>query len=237
MKKIIIAAFAVFCISQTWAEEAKKPRFIAVTGESEIYVAPDEIFITLGVETSDKSLAVAKEQNDARVKQAIFVAKKLNIDPKYIQTDYMNIEPRYREQYERRDFLGYFARKNISITLKDTSKFESLISAVLESGVNYLYGVKFRNSKLNEYKDKARISAVADAKRKAVMLAKELEQTIGNPQSVQEIDSGWRMPMPYVANGRMAAMAMDEGGGGNESSISLGQIIIRSKVAVEFGLK
>jgi len=68
----------------------------------------------------------------------------------------MNIAPRYKDYWRKDEFIGYFVRKNISITLKDVSKFEQLLSNVLQAGVNYVHGIDFRTTELRKHRDEAR---------------------------------------------------------------------------------
>ena len=56
------------------ADDATQPRLITVTGSADVHVPPDEVILTLGVETSDMSLGVAKGQNDDSVKAIIETA-------------------------------------------------------------------------------------------------------------------------------------------------------------------
>lgn len=44
------------------------PRIISVTGKAEIKVPPDEVQLTLGIDSHDKDLVVAKASNDQRVR-------------------------------------------------------------------------------------------------------------------------------------------------------------------------
>lgn len=69
------------------------PPSIDVQGSAEVKVVPDEVFILFGAETSDPDLKVAKSQNDERVKALLALTKELKIDPRYVQTDFINIEP------------------------------------------------------------------------------------------------------------------------------------------------
>lgn len=52
---IICIAVVLYLTGPAWAENPAG-RVITVTGEAEIKVVPDRVFLTLGVETSDKSL-------------------------------------------------------------------------------------------------------------------------------------------------------------------------------------
>lgn len=236
MRRVQPTILALLAAALGWAHAAAaqlgptaEPRLITVTGEADIKVVPDEVVLTLGVETSDKVLAMAKSQNDARIRQLLALTQKAGIDPQHVQTDQMNIEPRYRDGYEQRDFIAYFVRKNIVITLKDLSRYESLISEILESGVDYVHGIQFGTSELRKYRDQARLQAIRAAQDKAVSMASQLEQTVGKPYKIieeQETAGGW-------ATGQR--MMLDAGGGGGPT-IAPGQLIVTGRVTVSFEL-
>jgi uncharacterized protein YggE len=220
-----------------------QPRTISVTGSADVMVVPDEVVLTVGVETSDMVLTKAKNDNDTIIKKVIAEAKKLGIEEKYIQTDYISIEPRYQDNYStKRDFLGFWVRKNIAFTLKDVSKFEMLYSTILESGVNYVYGVEFRTTELRKYRDQARALAIQAARQKAEALATELDQKIDDPLSISENSTSWygsyswwgaSAPMSQNVMQNAPSQGMTEGG----STLALGQIAINASVSVTFELK
>src|SRR5262249_39600389 len=80
---------------------------ISVNGEAEVRVVPDEVILTLGVETFDKILKSAKSLNDERIKKTISVAIGYGVPGEYIQTDYIGIEPRYQHGDITQNLLGY----------------------------------------------------------------------------------------------------------------------------------
>ncbi|MCI0476299.1 MAG: SIMPL domain-containing protein, partial [Anaerolineales bacterium] len=114
----VIFAFANWSPLRAETTTLSQPRPISTTGEAEVKVAPDEVLLILGVETWDKSLAVAKQHNDARVQRVLAVTKNFGIAPRHVQTEHINVEPRYRNgTYTEEDFIGFFVRKTIVITL------------------------------------------------------------------------------------------------------------------------
>jgi len=244
-RNIVFAFFLVLVFSfAAWAGDQPELRLITVTGDAEVRVTPDEVILTLGVETWDQNLGIAKSQNDERVKKVLEVAKKFKIEPKHIQTDHISIEPRYKHQFEHRDFLGYFIRKTIVITLKDIPKFEDLLSSAIETGANYVHGVQFRTTELRRYRDQARALAIKAAQEKANDLAKELGQKVGKPHTIREDQAGWWSW--YNAwwgprwRGGMAQNVIQNVAGGpseTESSIALGQINVNARVTVNFELE
>ena len=245
MKTGIIFFILVFAfLSPSCVQEQTKPRLITVTGDAEVRVTPDEVILTIGVETSDKNLNIAKSKNDKLVKKVLALAKEYNIEPKHIQTNYLNIEPRYRYMYEEKDFIGYFIKKTIVFTLKDISKFEDLLSSVLKTGANYVHGIQFRTTELRKHKDQARSLAIKAAQEKAIDLATELGQKISKPHTIQEEQSGW---WSYYNSwwgsrwgGGMAQNVVQNVGQGpatTEGSIALGQITVNARITVSFELE
>ncbi len=224
--------------------DEEEPRLITVTGDAEVRVVPDEVILTLGVETSNKDLNVAKKENDEKVKGVVEVAKKYKIEGKHIQTDYISVEPRYKSQWEQKTFVGYFVRKSIVITLKDTSEFENVLSSVLNAGANYVHGVQFRTTELRKYRDQARALAIKAAQEKANALAKELGQKVGKPYKINENHVGsWSWYNNWWGSRWGGAMTQNviqnvgESSSAMDSTIELGQINVNAKVTVSFELE
>jgi hypothetical protein len=242
----LIAAVSVFAlVGWSDGQQGSSPtRLITVTGDAEVRVVPDEVILTLGVETWNKDVDVAKRQNDKRVQQVLDLAKEYGIESKHIQTEHISIEPRYEENWEKRGFIGFFVRKTVVITLKDVSKFEGLLTSVLGSGANYVHGIQFRTTELRKHKDQARALAVRAAQEKAEAMAGELGEQIGKPQSIREDQIGWWSGYGGWWGARWGGMMAQNvvqniGAGPMESDGSLapGQISINARVTTTFELR
>ncbi|PID56998.1 hypothetical protein CSB45_08725 [candidate division KSB3 bacterium] len=223
------------------AEEQRTPRLITVTGEADVRVVPNEVILLLGIETWDIQLKAAKSENDQRIQKIFDLAKKYKIEEKYIQTDYITLEPRYEDQYEHRKFIGFFVKQSIAITIKDLSKFEHLLSDSLEAGVNYVHGVHFQTTELRKFRDQARSLAIKAAQEKAQHLAKGLGQKIGKPYNIQESTSDWwSLYSSHWAGSNFTAQNVIQNMSGTTASsenIALGQIKVNAKVLVSFELE
>jgi len=222
---------------------ATEPGVISVSGEAEVRIMPDEVILRLGIETSDKNLAKAKQQNDQIVAKVLNVAKQYGITPAHIQTDYLNIEPRYNSSYTQRDFVGYFVRQTVVITLRDLTKFEGLLSALLGSGVSHVHSIDFRTTELRTYRDEARELALQAAREKATAMAAALDQKIGEPRSIHEEANSWWSGYGSGWWGRWGGMTQNviqEVGGDYasfDSSLAPGQISVTARVAVSFAMR
>jgi uncharacterized protein YggE len=239
MAAVVVLALAAWTEGPSGSEGS---RLITVTGDAEVRVVPDEVILTLGVQTWDKNLDAAKRQNDEIVRRVLALADEYGIAPEHVQTDYVSIEPRYRNgYYEASDFIGYFVSKTIVITLRDLDKFEDLLASTLEAGVNYVHGVEFRTTELRKHRDEARALAVQAAREKAEAMSGELDQKVGEPLQITEVQTGWWSGYNAWWGSRwgsgMAQNVIQEAGTAGmsaEGSLAPGQINVNARVSVTF---
>jgi hypothetical protein len=218
------------------------PGTISVTGDAEVRVVPDEVILTLGVETWHQSLNRAKRENDQRVAEVTALARAHGIPAEHIQTDHISIQPRYENNYEKDQFIGFFVRRTVVLTLRDLTRFEDLLTGALESGASHVHGIQFRTTELRAHKDEARSLAVVAAREKAAAMASDLGQVIGAPRQVREVQIGWWSPYSSWWGGgwgqNVAQNVIQEVGGGNaaggDGTLSPGQISVRAQVSVTF---
>jgi len=238
---ISLVAFLLFT-HLAFAGDQTVPRLITVTGDSDVKVIPDEITLSLGVETWNKDLTIAKNENDQRIQKVVAAVRKLGIEQQHIKTDYVSIEPRYENQWQHQKFIGYFVRKTVVLTIRDIFKFENILSIVLEVGANYVHGVEFRTTELRKYRDQARLLAIKAAREKADDLAAALGQKVGRPNRIQEDHSGWWSG--YNAwwgsrwqGGTAQNVVQNASPSDGEGSIAVGQIKVNARVTVSFELE
>ena len=233
-----------------------RPREITTTGQAEVRVVPDEVILTLGIETMDKGLAEAKRQNDERTRAILALAEKFGIKPEKTQTDHFDIEPQYKDgnpfadgNDQQVNLRGYFVRKTVVFTLRDVSKIDALVTAALEAGANYVHGIEFRTTELRKHRDAARAMAVRAAREKAAALAAELDQGVGQPRTINEGYAGWQY---WGGSGYWGSRGYGGYAGYNnvqnsissagdarvsDDGIALGQISVSASVTVTFDLK
>src|SRR3954462_1616478 len=96
----VLVAFAVVTLlaSAASADDKDPPRTISTSGESVVYVVPDEAVVTVGIESFAASLDQAKAANAEASSKLVKAIKALNIEPKHIQTDNLQIEIHYKER-------------------------------------------------------------------------------------------------------------------------------------------
>jgi uncharacterized protein len=221
---------------------------ISVTGDAQVNVVPDEVIITLGVETSDKDLLAAKADNDQRISKILALVKDAQVAPENVQTDFISIQPRFDDSSQR-VFIAYYVHKSLVITLKDVSKFDGLLSSAVEAGANYVQGIQFVTTDLRKHRDEARALAIQAAKEKAVALAGQLGQKVGKPLNINEEQNSWyssygsywgsqgsqyNTQSQNVVQNAASSGSSDSGGDG--TTLAPGQIQVTARVSVTFEL-
>jgi uncharacterized protein YggE len=222
------------------AQYPNQGNVVSVTGDAEIKVIPNQVLLSLGVETRDRNLAPAKAKNDIAVRSVLDAIRKFQIDPSDIQTDVIRVDIRYHGSVET-VVDHYVVEKSIAITLKDVSKFEPLLSAVLEAGANHIYDIEFMTTELRKYRDQARALAAKAAIEKANDLADAAGlKVVGKPTSLSTYSygggawygrrnsGGFNMAQnSYQGNERGAA----------EGTIALGKISVTASVSMNFRME
>lgn len=246
MNKFILTLLAMMLSVSAFAQRSGSDLeipHISVTGEALVNVVPDKIIITFGIETHDMEMDNAKEENGDILRDAISEIRRMGVADRDIQTDHLSIEPRYSNGYSKEDFLGYFVRNSIAVTITDPARVDDLVSEVLDAGVNYIHGIDFQTTELKAHRERAREMALAAAREKAEKMAAALGQRISRPLQISEQHTG--SPWGYWSGwgrGRSSGMSQNvmqnipSGGGDITGTVALGKIGIRAAVRVTFFL-
>lgn len=214
-------------------ENCMHPRIISVAGTAEIKVPPDEVQLTLGIDSHDKDLVVAKASNDQRIKKLMALAHTAGVEAKNIQTSALTMGPEYTEEKIPK-LLGYRVSQTVAITLTDLSKYEDLMTNFLKVGVNRVDGINFLVADPRKYREDARLKAVRAARGKATTIAAELGQSLGKPwELTEEADAD---TTAYL-NGNFQQRATFGMSEQEASTIAGGEVTIRSTVRVSFQLE
>lgn len=223
MKKLLILTLLMLSTAG-FAQE--KISLVNVTGKGTVNVAPDKVLIRARVEHTGKSASEVKQLNDKVVSEVIKYLKSQDIPSKNIQTEYINLNKDFN--YNTKETF-YSANQAISILLEDIERYETVMSGLLQSGLNRIDGIQFQTSKKEELESQARKKAVLDAKEKAREYAQALGQEIGKAHTINEMESGNFPPMYRAMEMKSADVAQEE-------TLAPGEMEITVKVNVAFFL-
>jgi uncharacterized protein YggE len=226
---------------------AAEPRSISVSGEAEVKVAPDEVVLSLGVETRHKEIQAVRQAHELRVKKTIAALREAGIAGKDIKTDYLNLEPETESgERGRRVLVGYVQRTTLVALIRDITLFEKTLTGVLHAGVEHVHGVDFRTTELRKHRDQARAMAIKAAKEKAIALAGELGQKIGKPRSINEGGGGhwssynrwWgQSGGGWMTQNSIQSAPSSRGSSDSDTGLAPGMIGVQASVTVVFDLE
>lgn len=237
----LLLAALLFPPTARAAQESAPPRTVTTTGESSVYVTPDEVIIDVGVETFNTSLDAAKQEIDERSKSLLAAIRDAGVETKHVQTDEMRVSIEYSGNHPKREVAGYIAHREYRVTLKEAKKTESLVDACLKHGANLLLGIDYRSTELRKHRDEARKMAVKAAKEKAELLAGELGEQVARPRTITEGSFGyfgwagrWSQGNSWAQN---SVQVQNNGASVEGDTIPIGQIAITASVNITFDLK
>ena len=229
---------------------------IAVSGNAQVLVVPDQIELRIGILSHDPTLAKAKADNDARSSAVLTRLRELGLPARDVQTDALHIQPEYRSDGSRPpELVRYHVQRHVAVTLREVAKFETVLQSALDAGANEVLNIQFCTTELRKYRDQARQMATRAAREKAQLIAGELGVKVGRPIQISEqwLDYGWssynyyssygggyysqfRSGGGYMAQNAVASAPSGDPGGPEASSTAFapGQIRVSAMVSVTF---
>ena len=191
---------------RTVAAQAAAPGArITVTGSGAVSGTPDQLLLSMGVQTSDASVSAALQRANHAVRAVTAALARSGVRRSDIQTSGMSIQP----QYAGNSALptGYGASESIAVTLRRLATAGTQISDAVRAGGNAteVAGVSLNVSDASSLLAAARARAVADARTKAAQYARALGRSVGPVVSMSE--QGSAEPLPMIASGAARSSA------------------------------
>jgi uncharacterized protein YggE len=228
------AACALMAASLAVGAEAERPRTISVSGQGEIQAEPDRAVLTLGVESRKLKMEDARAEVTKTVDAVMKLTRDLKIDPKYVRTTRINVQPEYNwnDNARERTLIGYFVSRQVEIELRDLDKLGQLLEKSIDLGVNQLGDPRLDSSKRRDLEREALGKAVADARLNAEAVAKAAGARLGPPRTIAA-SSGFVPPPVPMMKMEMARQAASDSAAGSYQS---GQMGFSGTVQVEYDL-
>ena len=228
-----VAAMAITMVAavvgMARAEDKRMERTITVSASGEIAAEPDLARIQSGVTTEAETARNALAANSAAMRKVIDGLKSRGIDPKDIQTSSFRVEPRYSERVKGNapKIDGYRVHNQVHVALRDLGKVGEVLDELVALGANEIGGLSFEVSKAEELKDAARKEAVANALRRAKLLATAAGAEVGEVISITD------EAMQFAPRGPMMTRAAAPG----SVPIESGSQTLEARVTVTWALK
>jgi len=217
--------FVLFSLISTMAIAQNQTPTVEVIGEGIVYATPDMVNISISIEKEGLDLKNLRQKNGEAVAQVLQLLSK-ELPMENFQTSYVSL---YKDDYNKLN--KYRVVQNINIKLEDISKYDNLMNAIFDAGVNRIDGISFGVKNKEKLLQEARIAAIDDARKKALLYAVSLDQNIGKAIQIKEVNSHFNDIQPVE---RMSKMSL--GSTGNDNTLAVGKIAIEAQVNVVFEL-
>jgi uncharacterized protein YggE len=231
--RLATAAFGVWL----WAAPAAaNDRTVAVTGMGEILAEPDRATVLLGVEARKPQLAAARTEVARGVDAILKLTRDLKIDPKYVRTTRLNVQPEYdwNNPERQRKLLGYYVLRQVEIDLRDLDQLGTLLERAVSLGANQVGEAQLDSTRRREFERAALAKAIEDAKLNADAAAKASGTKLGAVRSINTSGAvAPPMPMPYERTLMKSAIASDAG---RAETYQIGQMSFSATAQVVYDL-
>lgn len=234
-RRLLAALVAVGAVTGCGGDAVVRPEAnaaddrIHVSGSASVEVAPDIASATIGVRNFDADAATAVTDNSIRVAAVIGAVRALGVAEQDLQTQNISVSPQRDYKEDRPDSItGFWVSNTVALTVRDVSLVGEVLQAAIEAGANEVYGLQFAISNPDSIQDVARELAVADARRRAEVLAAAAGVRVGQVISLSE--GSVSIPPNYRGDYEAAADA-------GAVPIEAGEVTVTANVQMVFAIE
>ena len=222
-KSLIAACTLALFLTSAYADEAKLPRTMSLSGHGDVRMAPYRAIGTVGVMSSAATAREALDSNTKSMEGVLSALSNAGIEARDIQTSNFSVNPRYdygQNNAQPPKVIGYDVSNNVTVSVRKLDGLGAVLDQVVSSGSNQINGIQFQVSKPEAATDEARKLAVADARRKAKVYADASGVALGPIMSLSE-GGGYQPPVPLYKSMRAEAASVDVPIAQGEQAISV----------------
>jgi uncharacterized protein YggE len=229
-------------------DKANTPE-ITVSGKGEAFAVPDVATFSYGVIEEGKTVKEAQDKATKRTNDALAYLKNAGVEEKNIKTVDYNVSPKYEYQTKacapntycapgRQTIVGFIVSQTIQVKVMDTTKAGELLSGIGALGVQNVSSLQFTIDDEDKIMAEAREEAIADAKAKAEVLARDLGVKVVRIKTFQESTGGYPIySYDSAAKLEVANQAADGRGGVVAPSLPTGENKVTSNVQITFEIR
>ncbi len=177
MKKIALIATALvaFAAAPAMAQNAPEMATLTADGAGVVLAAPDTVVITIGVTTRGDNPAAALDANNADMQAVIDSILVAGVEESSVATSNFSISPIYANrtpggENDPLPIIGYSVSNQVTVRV-DIDASGGILNEVVAAGANQINGIRFDIAEPEPLQDEAMAAAIADAQRKAELMA------------------------------------------------------------------
>jgi len=179
MKKSMAIVIAFYAVSVCQGGPLPDYPFVFAQGGAKAEMKPDICEVSCRIEIRNKSASEAQQRIAKQSAAVLGILADHDVKKEDIEAYEINKQRiRDYEQREKFEFLGYEMSRRIEFTLRDLSKYESIVSLLLDAPDVVDIETDFDRTDRKEIESQLVGKAVADARSRAEILAKGAKQRI-----------------------------------------------------------
>ncbi|HWJ74460.1 MAG TPA: SIMPL domain-containing protein [Kaistia sp.] len=170
------------------------PPVLTVSGEGSASAAPDIAVVSLGVVSEADTAQAALAANAKDMNAVVDTITGTGIEKKDVATSGLFVEPVYSDPAKdpsgQSTITGYRVSNQLSVRIRDIAKSGPLLDKVISAGANRVNGISFEIAKSEGLRDAAIKAAIAEARRRAEIMAEAAGVKLGPIQSISANEGG-----------------------------------------------
>jgi len=233
MKRALLATAAAAAVIigvthlyQVEAEnDATRVRPLVVTGLGEASATPDLATISLGAISEGATAAEALAKNNEAMNALFAMLGEAGIARDDIQTSSFSVNPQYVSVNPDGSgpwrVSGYQVQNQVSVKVRDLANLGTVLDKAVSAGSNSINGISFSIDDDDAVMSKARVAAIADARKQAEELATAAGVRLGEVLSITTGGSVVPPPVYYDTAVFKAESAVPTAPGLSAASVSV----------------
>lgn len=219
---------------------------ITVTGKAEVKATPNVSKFTVTIEETAKDQSAALAASSEKVNKVIDALKTIGIEEKDIKTEYTSVNPKYEYPSAKMEMMiyppvaanpvvtGYTSSHTLSVKVRNLDNVSAVQKAFTDAKVQNVSGPDLSVDDIDALKLDAREKAIADAKKQAKILAKQLHVRLVTIISFNENGDG---AYPVYMSARADSAMMAGKAATPEATVAAGEQTITSNVSITYKIR
>ena len=235
--KVRALLVATVVIAMLWlivpcAQARDDDSLITTQGSATLFFEPDQVRLTLGVETRAQTAAEAMKKNADAMQKVVAAVKKKLTEKDNISTSGIRLSPVYNwdQKQKKQIFQGFTAVNQVRVTSGETENVGALLDVSVGAGVNNIDGPHWSLRDNAKALSKAQVGAFKNARSQALALADAASRELGEVESISTIGTT-TLPRPSFNMPQLRMAASDQ------TPVLPGRIEVRADVTCVFELR
>lgn len=190
---LIAFSYSAVTYARSYAHNQYPSQTFTVSGEGKQVVIPDVASFTFSVITEGTTdLGKAQKENTEKANRTIAFVKSSGVDNKDIKTSGYNVTPRYqypdcgKGSCPAPHIEGYTVTQSVEVKARNFDKVGDILKGVVDNGANSVSELTFKVDDDTQVQNKARATAIAQAREKAISVAQAGGFKLGTITSLYE---------------------------------------------------